>query len=124
MRDRDRGYPHLPDRQQRLEALLVDRYGQEEERAALDVYCSDALQPPFVASWRDPDEPGHEETVRVLGVARVDGHRGVLLKVQRSNAKERAVLAEQLWARDAGGVNATVVDDSRQWVEGGSSDSA
>ena len=116
--------PHLPDRQQRLDALLVDCYGPEEERAAFDVYCSDALQPPFVASWQDPDEPGHAETVTVLGVARVDGHRGVLLTVRRPSGKERAVLAEQLWARDPGGVNATVLDDYRQWVAGGGSDSA
>jgi hypothetical protein len=111
--------PYLPDRQQRLEALLVDCYGQDEERAALGVYCSDALQPPFVATWRDPDEPGHEETVTVLGTARVDERRGVLLKVQRPGGKERAVLADQLWADDPGGVNATVLDDYREWIEGG-----
>jgi hypothetical protein len=110
--------PHLPDRQQRLEALLVDCYGQDEERAALDVYCSDALQPPFVAIWRDQDEPGHEETVTVLGVARVDERHGVLLKVRRLRGQERAVLAEHLWASDAGSVNATVLDDYREWVQG------
>ncbi len=110
--------PHLPVRQQRLEAVLVGCYGQDEERAALDVFCSDALQPPFVAIWRDPDEPGQEETVTVLGVARVDERRGVLLKVRRPSGKERAVLAEQLWAGDPGSVNATVLDDYREWVEG------
>jgi hypothetical protein len=110
--------PHLPDRQQRLEAVLVDCYGEDEERTALDVYCSDALRPPFVATWRDPDEPGHEETVTVLGVARVDQRHGVLLKVRRPSGKERAVLAEHLWAGDPGSVNAIVLDDYREWVEG------
>jgi Calcium binding len=110
--------PHLPDHQQRLEALLVDCYGPDEERAALDVYCSDALQPPFVAIWCDPDEPGYDETVTVLGIAGVDERRGVLLKVRRRSGKERAVPAEQLWAGDPGGVNAIVLDDYRQWVEG------
>ena len=54
----------------------------------------------------------------VLGIARVDDRRGILLKVRRPSGKERAVLAEQLWAADPGSVNATVLDDYRDWVEG------
>ncbi len=109
--------PYLPDRQQRLEAVLVDCYGEDEERTALDVYCSDALQPPFAAIWRDPDEPGHEEAVTVLGLARVDQRHGVLLKVRRPSGTERAVLAEHLWAGDPSSANATVLDDYREWVQ-------
>jgi hypothetical protein len=111
--------PELPDRRQRMEALLVDCYGREEELSALEVYCSDALQPPFAAVWRDPDEPGHEEAVTVVGLARVDDRRGVLLTVRRRGKRERAVLAEQLWGTDSRSANATVLDDYRDWVERG-----
>ena len=114
--------PRLPDRQQRMGALLVDCYGRDEELSAFEVYFSDALQPPFAAIWRDPDDLRHEEAVTVLGLARVDDRRGVLLKVRRAGQEERSVLAEQLWATDPGGVNATVLNDYRHWVEGGGLD--
>jgi hypothetical protein len=114
--------PRLPDRQQRRDALLVDCYGQDEELSAFEVYFSDALQPPFAALWRDPDDPDHEEAVTVAGLARVDDRRGVLLKVQRPGRRDRDVLAEQLWATDRGSVNATILDDYRHWVDGGGLD--
>ena len=44
--------PELPDRRQRMEALLVDCYGREEELSAFEVYVSDALRPPFAAVAR------------------------------------------------------------------------
>jgi hypothetical protein len=44
---------------------------------------------------------------------------GVLLKVRRPSGKERGVLAEQLWASDPGSVNAIVLGDYREWVQGG-----
>ena len=111
--------PQLPDRRQRMEALLVDCYGRDEEFSAFEVYCSDALRPPFAAVWRDPDEPGHAEAVTVVGLARVDDRRGVLLAVQRTGRKARPALAEQLWATDPRSANATVLDDYRDWVERG-----
>jgi hypothetical protein len=114
--------PHLPDRQQRLDALMVDCYGRDEELSAFDVYFSDALRPPFAAIWRDPDDPGHEEAVTVAGLARVDDRRGVLLKIQRAGRRDRNVLAEQLWATDRGSVNAIILDDYRHWVGGGGLD--
>jgi hypothetical protein len=114
--------PRLPDRQQRRDALLVDCYGQDEELSAFEVYFSDALQPPFAALWRDPDDPDHEEAVTVAGLARVDDRRGVLLKVQRPGRRDRDVLAEQLWATDRGSVNATILDDYRHWVGSGGLD--
>ena len=106
--------PDLPDQKQRLEEILVDAYGQSEELSAFDVYFTDAMQPPFAATWRDPDEPDHSEQVTVLGVADVDDRRGILLKVRRANGKERRVVAEQLWADDSG-INATILDDYRAW---------
>ncbi len=66
------------------------------------MYFTDALHPPFPAMWRDPDEPGHGERVTVLSVADVDERRGILLAVRRPGGKERRVLAEQLWAAEAG----------------------
>jgi hypothetical protein len=111
--------PALPDQEQRMEALLVDCYGRDEELSAFEIYCSDALRPPFAAVWRDPDRPGQEEAVTVVGLARVDDRRGVLLTVRRSGKKARTAVAEQLWATDPRSVNATVLDDYRDWVEGG-----
>jgi hypothetical protein len=111
--------PELPERRRRMEALLVDCYGREEELSAFEVYCSDALRPPFAAVWRDPDEPGREEAVTVAGLARVDDRRGVLLTVRRPGKRARTALAEQLWATDPRSTNTTVLDDYRDWVEGG-----
>ncbi len=59
--------PAIPDRATRLAEVTVDCYGREEELSTFDVYLSDALRPPFAATWRDPDEPGHTEPVTVLG---------------------------------------------------------
>lgn len=111
--------PHIPDQATRLAEITVDTYGRDEELSAFDVYFTDALQPPFAATWRDPDEPGHAEPVTVLGVADVDDRRGVLLTVRRQDGKERRVMAEHIWADDAAGVNATILDDYRAWADGG-----
>jgi hypothetical protein len=62
--------PEIPDRATRLAEITVDCYGREEELSAFEVYLSDALRPPFAASWRDPDEPCHSESVTVLGGGR------------------------------------------------------
>jgi uncharacterized Zn finger protein len=107
--------PLVPEREKRFEAILVDAYGPDEELVSFEVYLSDALQTPFKATWRDPDEPGHKESVIVLGVDSLDNRRGVLLSVKRAN-KTRRIVAEQVWA-DKKGVNATVLDDYRYWVD-------
>jgi hypothetical protein len=107
--------PQIPDQATRLEEITVDCYGQDEELAGFEVYFTDAMHPPFEATWRDPDEPGHAERVTVLGVADVNQRRGILLAVRRPNGKERRVLAEQLWAVAAGTTNAIVLDDYRAW---------
>jgi hypothetical protein len=51
----------------------------------------------------------------VLGVADVDQRRGILLAVRRQGGKERRILAEQLWAEEAGSANAIILDDYRAW---------
>jgi hypothetical protein len=114
--------PHLPDQEQRLDALLVDCYGRGEELSAFDVYFADALRPPFAATWRDPDDPRHAEAVTVLGLARVDDRRGVLLTVSRGGKRDRRVLAEQLWGTDPHSANAIILDDYRHWVASGGLD--
>lgn len=111
--------PRLPDRQHRLAAVLVDCFSGGEELPAFEVYFADALESPFAASWRDPDDPEHEESVTVAGLAQVDDRRGVRLTVRRTGGWERNVLAEQLWATDERSVNATILDDYRHWVGGG-----
>jgi len=107
--------PQIPDQATRLAEITVDCYGQDEELAGFDVYFTDALHPPFEAVWRDPDEPGHAERVTVLGLGDVDQRRGILLAVRRPSGKERRILAEQLWAEEAGSVNAIILDDYRAW---------
>lgn len=107
--------PQIPDQATRLAEITVDCYGPDEELSGFEVYFSDALHPPFEAMWRDPDEPGHAERVTVLGVGAVDHRRGILLAVRRQSGKERRVLAEQLWAEDAGSANAIILDDYRAW---------
>jgi hypothetical protein len=107
--------PSIPDQEMRLAQLTVDGYSQDEELSAFEVYFTDALHPPFAATWRDPDEPGHAEAVTVLGLGAVDQRRGVLLAVRRHNGKERRILAEQLWAHEVGSVNAIILDDYRAW---------
>src|SRR6516164_2666643 len=109
--------PEIPDRATRLAEITVDCYGREEELAAFEVYLSDALRPPFAATWRDPDEPGHAEPVTVLGVADLDERRGILLQVRRRGGKVRRVLSEQVWATKTPNSNAIVLEDYRAWVE-------
>jgi hypothetical protein len=107
--------PTLPDREKRIEEITVDCYGQFEELSGFGVYLTEALRFPFEATWRDPDEPGHAETVTVLGVADIDDRRGVLLQVRRGDV-ERRIVAEQVWAKDEAGANAIVLEDYRYWV--------
>jgi hypothetical protein len=55
----------------------------------------------------------------VLGVASSYDEDGVLMRVRLGDGTEREVLAEKLWAAEAPGVNATVLDDYRVFVEQG-----
>jgi len=107
--------PNIPDQQERFEQILVDCYGQYEELSAMGVYFEDAVTYPFIATWRDLDEPGHSEDVTVLGVNTLDDRRGVMLNVKRGG-KTRRVVAEQLWASDAVSANTVVLNDYRLWV--------
>ncbi len=90
----------IPDQANRLAEITVDCYGQDEELSAFEVYFSDALQPPFSTRWRDPDEPGHEELITVLGGIVNDQRRGILLTARRRGGKERRILAERFWAAE------------------------
>ena len=108
--------PNISDQSQRIGEVTADCYGQAEELSAFEVYFTDAMQFPFPAAWRDPDEPGHAEPVTVLGVDNVDQRRGILLSVERGD-KQRRLLAEQVWADDEGSANATILNDYRYWIE-------
>jgi hypothetical protein len=114
--------PEIPDPATRLAEITVDCYGREEELSAFDVYLSDALRPPFAASWRDPDEPRHAEPVTVLGGTDLDERRGILLEVRRRGGKTRRVVAEQIWADETASPNAIVLDDYRAWIARGGLD--
>lgn len=108
--------PAISDRQKRFDEILVDCYGQAEELAAMEVYFTDAMEFPFTAEWRDPDEPRHREAITVKGVADTDERRGVLLDVQRKGGKARRVPAEAVWANDAKSANGVILEDYRYWV--------
>ena len=108
--------PAISDQSERVTQVTVDCYNQSEELSAFEVYFTDAMQFPFIATWRDPDEPGHAEPVTVLGVENVDERRGVLLSVKRGD-KPRRLLAKQVWADDRTSANTIVLDDYRHWVE-------
>lgn len=108
--------PDLPDQRERIAEVLVDTYGEDEQLVAFQTYLTDVLQFPFKATWRDPDEKGHAEQVRVLGVEDANLRQGVLLKVQRIRTrKERRVEAGQIWPQDEKSVNAQVLGDYRHW---------
>jgi hypothetical protein len=107
--------PNIPDQEERLQEVTVDCYGQSEELTAIEVYLMDAIQYPFEATWRDPDEPGHAEPVTVLAFGATDERRGILLEVERGH-KKRRILTEQLWANDEASPNAIVLNDYRYWV--------
>jgi len=109
----------LPDQAERLAEITVDANGRDEQLSGFTAYFTDALQTPFAATWRDPDESDHAEPVTVLDVADVDDRRGILLQVRRQDGKERRVVGEQVWADDAAGVNATILGDYRVWVDHG-----
>ncbi len=84
----------LPDQVERLAEITVDANGRDEQLSGFTSYLTDALQTPFAAIWRDPDESGYAEPVTVLDVADVDDRRGILLQVCRQDGKERRVVAE------------------------------
>jgi len=108
----------IPDQGQRIEEITVDCYNQAEELAGFEVYFTDAMQFPFTATWRDPDEPEHAEPINVLGVDGVDERRGILLSVERRQhgGKRRRLLAEQVWADDESSADAIILKDYRHWV--------
>jgi hypothetical protein len=107
--------PTIPDQEERLQEVTVDCYGQSEELTAMEVYLMDAIEYPFEATWRDPDEPGHAEPVTVLAFGATDERRGILLAGQYGR-KKRRFLAEQLWANAEDSANAIVLNDYRYWV--------
>ncbi len=90
------GRPQIQGCTWRLGEVAVDCYDREKELSAFGVYLSDALRPPCAATWCDPDEPEHTETIRVLGVATAVDWRGILVRVQQQVRKERRILAMAL----------------------------
>ncbi len=83
---------NIPDQRERIQEVTVDCYGQSEELSAIEVYLMDAVQYPFQATWRDPDEPDHAEPVTVLEFGTTDERRGIFLAVQRGSKKRRVLV--------------------------------
>jgi hypothetical protein len=109
--------PQIPDRDERIAEVLTDAYGEEEQLMGFETYLDDTLQFPFEAIWRDPDEKGHAEPVKVLGVAGSNLRRGVLLKIERNKShKVRQVEAGQVWPKDKKSINAQILGDYRHWA--------
>ena len=110
--------PNIPDRDKRFEEITVDCYDEYEVLSSFEVYLTDALRTPFSATWGAPNT-AQSERVTVLGVADTDDREGVRLRVRHSDGDEYDVPADQLWAEDAGSVNAIVLDDYRAYVKSG-----
>lgn len=108
--------PHLPDREQRFEEIMVDCYDEYEQLSAFEVYLTDALQVPFAALW---GQTAAATPVTVLGVAGQDDAAGIHLRVRQADGDEYLVPADQLWAAATPGVNTTVLDDYRAFVQQG-----
>ena len=112
--------PSLPSREERYAAVTVDCYNNDEILSSFEVYLNEALRPPFAALWGAPG--GERLPVTVLGVGDGYDEDGVLLRVRLADGDEQEALADQLWAADAPGVNATVLDDYRAFAAGMGSD--
>ena len=110
--------PSIPDREKRFEEITVDCYDEYEVLSAFEVYLTDALRTPFAATWGRPGT-AQAEHATVLGVAGTDEREGVRLRVRGGDGDEYEVLADQLWADDAGSTNAIVLDDYWAYVAGG-----
>jgi len=110
--------PSIPDREKRFEEITVDCYDEYEVLGAFEVYLTDALRTPFTATWGAPGA-SQAEPVIVLGVADTDEREGVRLRVRKSDGDIYEVLADQIWADEAGSANAIVLDDYRAYVAGG-----
>jgi hypothetical protein len=108
--------PSLPDRAQRFEEIMVDCADEYENLSAFAVYLTDALRFPFAA------KRGQGRSARPVTVLDVDSQADtddVRLRVRQANGKEHSVPADQIWPVEAPGVNATVLDDYRVFVEQG-----
>jgi len=110
--------PSIPDREKRFEEITVDCYDEYEVLSAFEVYMTDALRTPFAASWGAPGT-SQAEPVTVLGIADADEREGVRLRVRKGDGDTYEVLADQIWADEAGSPNAIVLDDYRAYVAGG-----
>jgi hypothetical protein len=110
--------PSIPDREKRFEEITVDCYDEYEVLSAFEVYLTDALRTPFVATWGKPGTPG-AAAVTVLGVAGTDEREGVRLRVRHSDGDKYEVPADQLWADDADSANAIVLEDYHAYVAQG-----
>ena len=108
----------IPDRDQRFEEITVDCYDEYEVLSAFEVYLTDGLRTPFAATWGLPSKGKAAERVSVLGVADAD-EEGVRLLVRQSNGDTYDVPADQIWAEDATGTNAIVLEDYRTFVKNG-----
>ena len=93
--------PSIPDRDKRFEEITVDCYDEYEVLSSFEVYLTDALRTPFAAIWGAPGTK-QAEPVAVLGVADTDEQEGVRLRVRAGDGDEYDVLADELWAEDAG----------------------
>jgi hypothetical protein len=110
--------PSIPDREKRFEEITVDCYDEYEVLSAFEVYLTDALRTPFGATYGAPGT-SQAEPVTVLRVSDTDEREGVHLSIRRSNGYTYDVLADQIWADEAGSANAIVLDDYRAYVAGG-----
>ncbi len=58
---------------ERLNRITAGCHRQRDVLLAFELYFMAGLNFPFRGTWRDPDQPGHIETVTVLGLDSIDG---------------------------------------------------
>ncbi len=119
--------PYLPNRPTNEVKAIANLSAQPERVAQITAQCdtssaafmsfahyfSTVLACPFTATWHDPDQQKHSETVTVLTISGTDNRRGVLVTAQYQSTQRR-ILAEQLWAE--GKAIAAVLADYRYWL--------
>ena len=94
------------DRWRRIEMVLADAYGEDEQQTAFCCYLEDHVSFPFMARIRGEEGPG---VMTVLGFTSVRPHR-VVCRIDLNGSESRMPLTEiEPIVKD--GVNSIVIGD-------------
>jgi len=94
------------DQEKRIEIVLTDAYGEDEQQIAFCTYIEDYISFPFNARIRNEE---HSEIFTVLGFTSVTLHR-VICEIDLNGSKSRIPLTE-IEPIEKDTVNFIVIDD-------------